>query len=314
MKVLIVCSVNSGKISSFIQEQAASLNALGVEIDYFPITGKGVLGYLRNLRPLRKHLQTTHYNLIHAHYGLSGLLANLQRRVPVVTTFHGSDIWYKKNRWLSKLAFRLSVKSIFVHPDQPELFNINSSNSVIIPCGIDTSVFYPINKEKARQKLGLRSNAKYALFSSSFNKQIKNARLAFDSLKNIDAGIELLELKGYSREEVNLLMNAVDILLVTSFNETGPLVIKEALACNTPFVSTEVGDVRYVTSDTRGCYISTYDTYRYSRDIQKALDYLAQYGKTDGRQRIFDLGLDLPTIAGKVYQVYKDVLRDTLYR
>lgn len=54
MRVLIVCSYNSGKISAFITEQSDTLIKLGVEIDYFPIVGKGLIGYLSNLISLQK--------------------------------------------------------------------------------------------------------------------------------------------------------------------------------------------------------------------------------------------------------------------
>jgi hypothetical protein len=41
-------------------------------------------------------------DLIHAHFGLSGLFANLQFLKPVVTTFHGSDVQTtKKNLYIS---------------------------------------------------------------------------------------------------------------------------------------------------------------------------------------------------------------------
>jgi teichuronic acid biosynthesis glycosyltransferase TuaC len=88
MKVLIVASYNYGKYSPFVSEQAG----LNIQIDYFPVKGKGVFGYLKNRKGLLFKIEEYHPDIIHAHYGLSGLLANLQREVPVVTTFHGSDI------------------------------------------------------------------------------------------------------------------------------------------------------------------------------------------------------------------------------
>ena len=96
MNILIVCSGNKGKVNSFITEQVASLEKVGVTADYFIIKGHGVLGYLSNLPRLRRTIRRGKYQLVHSHYGLSGLLAVLQRRIPVITTFHGSDVKNKK--------------------------------------------------------------------------------------------------------------------------------------------------------------------------------------------------------------------------
>ena len=116
MKILIVCSLNSGFISPFVEEQAESLKRLGVVVDYYPIRGKGVWGYLNYLYPLKKKINVYSPDLIHAHYGLTGLLASLQMKIPVVTTFHGSDINQKGiNLIFSFFALALSKKSIFVH-------------------------------------------------------------------------------------------------------------------------------------------------------------------------------------------------------
>ena len=97
MKVLIVASGNYSEASPFIIDQVNSLRKLGVKIEYFLIKGKGWSGYLKNLLILNKKIKNNHFDLIHAHYGLSGLLATLQRKVPVIITFHGSDINIKKN-------------------------------------------------------------------------------------------------------------------------------------------------------------------------------------------------------------------------
>jgi hypothetical protein len=72
------------------------------------------MGYLRELPALRRLIRAERPDIVHAHYGLSGLLANLQRLVPVVTTYHGSDINVPHILRLSKIAMRLSAHNIFV--------------------------------------------------------------------------------------------------------------------------------------------------------------------------------------------------------
>ena len=114
MKILIVASDKSGHFAPFIEEQMAALEARGVKVMRYGITGKGIIGYLRELPALRRAIRQHRPDLIHAHYGLSGLLANLLRRVPVVTTYHGSDINVPSILRLSKIAMRLSAHNIFV--------------------------------------------------------------------------------------------------------------------------------------------------------------------------------------------------------
>ena len=114
MKILIVASDKHGRFAPFIEEQIAALEARGIEVLRYGITGKGILGYLRELPALRRLIRVERPDLIHAHYGLCGLLANLQRRIPVVTTYHGSDINIPSILRFSKIAMRLSAYNIFV--------------------------------------------------------------------------------------------------------------------------------------------------------------------------------------------------------
>ena len=114
MKILIIASDKGGRFAPFIEEQIAALQARGVQIIRYGVTGHGIMGYLRELPALRRLIRAERPDIVHAHYGLSGLLANLQRLVPVVTTYHGSDINLPNIRRFSRIAMRLSAFNIFV--------------------------------------------------------------------------------------------------------------------------------------------------------------------------------------------------------
>ena len=116
MKILVLASDKGGKFVPFIEEQIVALQQAGVEIIRYGVTGKGITGYLRELPALCRFISAERPDLIHAHYGLCGLLANLQRRVPVVTTYHGSDINLPSVRPFSKISMLLSRYNIFVSP------------------------------------------------------------------------------------------------------------------------------------------------------------------------------------------------------
>src|SRR5688572_22604641 len=96
MKVLFVCSGNNKgfSIAPFIREQGESLRKKGIDVNYFPIVGKGVGGYLKSSMRLRKHLKENKFDLIHAHFTLSGWAAILGAgRTPVVLSLMGDDAY-----------------------------------------------------------------------------------------------------------------------------------------------------------------------------------------------------------------------------
>jgi len=307
MRILVVCSGNAGYISPFIKEQADSISALGNNVLIYPIIGKGILGYLINLKNIKKKIRDFKPDLIHAHYGLSGLLACFQRLVPTIITFHGSDGYILWVRILSKIASRLSAFNIFVGVELKRRIKGHKRN-IIIPCGVELEKFYPIEKNIVRNQLNFSDRGIYILFSSSFDDVIKNYPLAKKALEKIQDEINLIEMKGKTREEVNLLLNACDLLLLTSISEGSPQIIKEAMACNCPIVATDVGDIRWLLRDTVGCYIVSFDPDDIADKIKMAIEFSKNVGRTNGRDRIIKLGLDSETIAKKIMAIYEKVL------
>jgi len=306
MKVLIVCSYNNGRISPFISEQVDSINKQGIDTEYFLIRDAGVFGYLKSFPKLKKKIKEYQPDLIHAHYGLSGLLSVLQRKIPVVTTFHGDDINLIRNWFLSIVAISFSKKSIVVSRSlRKKVFGFKTE---VIPCGVDVNLFSNVSKKDARKKIKLDFSKDYILFSSSFNRPEKNYQLAKKALlllkgRNVD--VELLELKGYSRKQVSTLFSAVDVALLTSIREGSPQFIKEAMAANCPIVSTDIGDAKWVIGNTIGCSITGYSVECVAEKIISALEYGQ---RTNGKHRIIELGIDSETVAKKIINIYNKIL------
>ena len=306
MRILVVASFNKGRFAPFIVEQVEALKKQGCVVDFFGLQGKGLQGYLRNLPLLKQKIKTFCPDVMHAHYGLSGLLANLQRRVPVVTTYHGSDINDKKVLPFSKMAICLSAWNVFVSRKTLVIAR-PKKKYILLPCGIDMSELQLTEKAEARRKMGLQDDRKYVLFAGAFDIAVKNAPLAKDAVACMQEGqTELLELKGYTRDEVTLLMCAADAFLMTSQTEGSPQVIKEAMACGCPIVSVDVGDVRERVEGTEGCFVS--DS-RKPNDLANLLGKtFAFMGKTDGRKKIVADGLDNQQVAKRLFEIYERVL------
>jgi glycosyltransferase involved in cell wall biosynthesis len=305
---------------AFIYDQVLALKALDqtIEIDFFFIKGKGISGYLQNLSRLKHTLLQQKYDLVHAHFALSGLLAGLQRKVPVVTTFHGSDINIPKLRVFSALAMLLSKKVIYVsHALKQKALFKNSNKDLVVPCGMDLAIFKPYSKDDllsvqppklskpSKLSQPLNPSQKNILFSSSFTNPVKNYPLLQAALKLMDASnIVVHELKNMSRVEVAEMMNKVDLCVMTSLTEGSPQFIKEAMACNCPIVSTDVGDVKEVIGNTPGCYVVGFDAAELASAIEKSLDL--GY-RTNGRKRI--LKFDNQLIAKQILEVYTTMLK-----
>jgi glycosyltransferase involved in cell wall biosynthesis len=305
MRILIVANHNTGRFTSFITEQVEFIRKMGVEVDYYGVHGKGIYGYLSNLSSLKAKIREYHPDLIHAHYGLSGLLANLQRKVPVVTSYHGSDIHTGgQTLFFSKLATKLSAYNIFVSNRLLEQSGYHGQKKCIISCGIDMKTFHPIDRAVARKSIGWDPNGTYVFFGGAFDNHVKNSPLAKAAVAQIE-GAQLMEMRGYTREDVNLAMNAADCLLMTSHREGGPLVVKEAMACGTPVVAVRVGDVEETMTGVEGCYVASHDVKDVASCLRQALSF---QGKTKGRQRIIDLGLPMEQVAEQIIQIYHIVL------
>lgn len=300
MKILIVARYKHGEYAPFITEQVAELESLGINCRFFPVCSNGVLGYLKHVPGLRRAIKEFQPDLIHAHYGLCGLLCNFQRKVSVVTTYHGSDINNPRVLPLSRLAMRLSGWNVFVSKQMIDRAGCVRKFS-LVPCGVNLDDYVETDKAGARKLMGLQTNLKYIIFAGAFDNAVKNVALAREVMSHIE-GTELLELKGYTRRQVALLMYAADALLMTSKTEGSPQVIKEALACGLPIVSVDVGDVRERIADVKGCHVTGRD----ADDMAAVLtEVLAENRRTDGRAAIERKGLSGIQAAKSLIDIYK---------
>ncbi len=313
MRVLIVCSYKpqlpEGCVP-FIREQVGSLCEQGCDCEYYHIKGKGIVGYLREVPKLRRRIGEWNPDVVHAHFGLSCLVANLAtRRVPVVSTYHGSDINVPSVRRFSKIAMQLSAWNIFVSKRSVDIAQPKKHWS-LIPCGVSLSDDQLLSRVEARKALGWSTTDKKVLFAGAFNNEIKDpalAKQAIDDLRLKIEDLELIELKGYTRQQVNALMCAANCLLMTSKTEGSPQVIKEAMACGCPIVSVDVGDVAGRTEGAEGCYVVPS---REPKDIAAALEKVIAFdGKTNGREKILEYGLTNEQVAQRIVRIYEEILK-----
>lgn len=307
MKILIMCSHRyyapyTDFVAPFIYEQMQGLKQLGCDFRICFVKGGGLKSYLRAWRNMMNDIAEYQPDIIHAHYGLCGVVANLQRKVPVITTYHGSDINSSTVRRISNLTILMSKVNVFVSQKLRTLAG-NPSNSLVIPCGVDVSQFYPMDKGVCREQLGMDKDKTYILFSKEFADKVKNYPLAKAAVEGLNCDAELLEFYGYSREQVPLLYNAIDCALLTSFTEGSPQFVKEAVACGCPIVSTDVGDAKEVISGVRNSFISSYEVSDVIEKLRQAIS-VGHLMKTRLDPKYIDTN-----IVKFIYNIYKNICK-----
>jgi teichuronic acid biosynthesis glycosyltransferase TuaC len=205
---------------------------------------KGQLAYALAIPQVRRLVRRSSFDVVLAHYGLTGAVAVSQRRVPVVVVYHGGDLLEK--RWqlaISRQAYRLAADNVSV-----SLAGIQRLPGPAhhLTCGIDLDMFSPRERAAARQRFGVADGDLAVLFPSSphrVEKMYGRFEAVLEELRRRGHRVHELQLRSLQRDEVPEVMAAADVMLLTSRREATPVSIMEALACGLPTVATPVGDV-----------------------------------------------------------------------
>jgi Glycosyl transferases group 1/Glycosyltransferase Family 4 len=288
----------------FVAEQVEDLRTLGVDLSVFSFDGRADWKeYPRAARSLRQRAKENGFDLVHAHYGLTGAVALAQRHVPVVTTFWGSDTFIPWQRALSFVVARLTTP-LFV--SDVARARLGRASAAVVPSAVDMERFHPRPRADARRLLGWEEEGLYVLLPGPRGRVMKNAALfdaAVDALPR-DLRVRPIALEGYTRDEVALVLNAVDVTLMTSHSEGSPVAVRESLACETPVVSVRVGDVPELLRDLPGCAVCERDPKALANRVLRALDT----GRSPVlRQRAAEFAR--AHVARKVLDVYEQALR-----
>ncbi len=303
----------------FVTEQGESLRKAGCEVEYFLIKGN----YLKAVGALKEKIREFKPDVVHAHYGLSAITAELQSIVPVVTTFHNGEThqW-----WVNLLSSLMSLRAkhvIYVAQHVRDLSYFKAKHYSIIPCGVSLEDCFLMDKAEVRKRLGWDAKKKYILFGGAFDNLRKNYKLlaeAVECLKNEGLNdIECIEMRGLTREQCVLRMNACDVFALPTKNEGSPQALKEAMACNCPIVATDVADIKHLLGDLPGHYLLANkrgnaawwkgDEHSAEELAELIRQALAFNGRTKGRERIIELGYTNELVAKKIIEIYEGIIK-----
>ena len=254
--------------SRFYRQQVAELTRRGVDETTLAVPGhheygeaddgRGVLDYARFLPTVLRHAAGD-YDLVHANYGLTAPHAVAQVRLPVVVSLWGSDLagrYGHVSRFASRFADAVVVMSEAMAADL-------GRDCHVVPHGVDLDVFRPEPTDEARERLGWRDDAHHVLFPYPEGRAVKDypraERVVGAAREQVAGDLVLQTVSGVAHEDMSTYFNAADALLLTSRREGSPNVVKEALACDLPVVSTDVGDVRERVAGVAGSRVTDAD-------------------------------------------------------
>lgn len=248
-----------GSAMIFAKKQVAAVQAAGVVSETFCLESRTDLAQLRReFQRLRDSIVSFRPDLLHAQYGtMTALFASLTTTVPLLITFRGSDLnpapsdpWLRSmvRRWFSQWAALKAVRIICVSERLKCRLWWARDRAVVLPSGVDTELFFPRSQPEVRRKLGWEAHERIVLFNAGMSPAVKRldlAQAAVNEAAKQCGRIRLLVLDGrVPHRTVAAMLNGADCLLLTSDWEGSPTIVQEALACNLPVVSVDVGDVR----------------------------------------------------------------------
>jgi glycosyltransferase involved in cell wall biosynthesis len=298
----------------YMMQQIQYLKDAGVQIDVYPFHGsKNPFIYLKGWIDIRRLSNSSKYCLIHVHWGQNALIT-IPPKLPLVVTFHGSDIQGVSNsrgqqtlegkllirisKYIAKQTSEVIIVSEHLHSNLPAGLNPH-----VIPSGVNLNMFKPISKDKARERLGLHQQKKIILFAANPNRSVKRFSLAQSAVNIVDRryNAEILAMVNVPHHLVPLYMNAADVLLLTSRHEGSPTVVKEALACQLPIIATDVGDVKKRITHIDGCFICKDDQPEtIAENIETSLSINQRLNKLENLEE-----LDEAYMAKKIIKVYQ---------
>jgi glycosyltransferase involved in cell wall biosynthesis len=306
---------------TFVESQVRSLAGVNVETRVHVIEGdRSAFAYAGAIASIRRAVKLWRPDLVHAHFGLAGWSARYQP-VPLVVSLCGDDVLGAVNErghltYKSRLTMAMTRAAVhgaaaLICKSQNLLAALPPAaqqRAVVIPNGVDLGRFQPGNRAAARATLGLDPGAEYVLFPHDRRQPLqKRFALAAEAMQRLQAlrpHARLLQVSGEPAERMPDYYRAANCLLLTSRSEGSPNTVKEALACELPVVSVDVGDVAHWLTRCGNCRLVRAEPAALASALADVL-VLDEPARADAVLA----ELDLASVAGRIRDVYDGVLK-----
>lgn len=328
--------------------------------DYIPEFVQGVKSFAAE--------KSIRYDVIHSHYWMSGLaalsLSDAWDGMPIVHMYH--TLGEMKNRIarsnderesperiaaeqrILDCVDRIIVATLAEQTQLRFLYKANDRKLIIIPPGVDTSHFYPIPADEAKQFIGLKPEDRMVLFVGRIEplKGVDTLIRAMSCLtvKEMHRPVHLAIIGGepdVSPQEMTAEMarlqklcdelavgktvvflgrrdqdtlpyyySAAEVVVMPSHYESFGMVALEAMACGTPVIASEVGGLAFLVQDGETGYTVP------DGEPDKLCDRISLLlGDSDLRARMGECAAEYAKsyawdkIAGQIIDIYQDLMR-----
>ena len=298
------------------------------------------------------------YQAVHSHYWLSGWVGQqmaTEWQAPHILTFHTLSLIKMQSRaGESEPATRKQVeKELMASADHIVAFSPHERDAMVrlyqadatriglIPCGVDLSLFRPLDQQEVREKLGL--NGEKVLLYVGRIEPLKGLELLLhtaaqlqtfeqirvlvvgggvgrdqeiDRLRELAKSLNVDKVFDFigrvDQQDLPLYYNAADVCVVPSFYESFGLAALESMACGTPVVATRAGGLSTIIQHGRTGYLkawrcpeafaSSVEMIISSRNLQHSMGLAA-------RRRAEGLSWD--NVAGQIAGVYDSLITES---
>lgn len=278
MRVLIVSNMyptrERPEFGVFVRDQLEALGRIeGVEPELYVFEGGGIKAYRKAVKPLKKHLKERQYDVVHAHYGLTGWVAKKAGAKPLLVTLHGTDVYDKRAGRISRSVAKKADQVAVVSEDLGQaLGKVKTKRPLaVLPTGVNLGRFAQRDRTEARRALGIDPEGSYVLFPFNPNRPVKHYDRALEVAGRIE-DLEVLTLGNVPPDGVATYMNAVDATLVPSEYEGFGLAALETLACNTPVVATRTGMAPALLDGVAGCHCIDWNLAAWTNAVESILE------------------------------------------
>lgn len=243
------------------------------------------------------------------------------------------DIFELKKKRYASLKFHIVTPSKWLAKSVQDSFLLKNYPVTVIPNGINTDTFRPIDKVNARKLLGLDTSKKIILFGgiSAVADPRKGGDLLWESLKilshkydDLKEDILLLvfgseeqnnyifnfdvKYLGYIQheEQLNIIYNSADVMVVPSRYENLPNTILESLSSGTPVVAFDIGgNSDMIDHKYNGYLVKPYDVEDLHKGITFCLDKNNGYALSQNARTKVIRNFRIEDISAKYIDLYK---------
>lgn len=307
-----------------VKEEVDCLRQKDVKTEVLFINGReNRWNYLKGMFKLLRLLSSQRFDIVHTHHSYCAYMAIIARlclklKVPLLLTLHEGEICHN-----GKVSYKIDFIEKIKYMRFFKNYVINRLDRLItvyegllraplktaystVPCGVNIDLFRPLAQADCRRRLKINENARVIFFPSDYRRPEKRFDLvkkAYTILKaHYGNGLILLQGGAINYDLMPVYLNAGNVMVLSSDYEASPMVIKEAMATNTPIVSVDVGDVKDVINGIKGCYIARQQPW----DIAQKLKYALEFNqRTTGREKLKELRLSLEQSSARIGEIYE---------